>query len=101
MLDKISQEWQLRGFSCDIWVDQPGKRWEDYSHHVDELFMLLKGKVELEIAGKISHPDINEVILIPANTKHSVRNIGTGESKWLYGYKITETNESDMKDFNQ
>lgn len=101
MEEKIAQEWHLRGFSCDVWVDPPGKRWEDFVHDVDELFLLVKGEVELVIAGKTILPKVDEVILIPANTKHSIRNLGATDSRWLYGYKLKNANESDMTDFNQ
>lgn len=101
MIEKIAQEWEIRGFSCDVWDDPPGKRWENYSHETDELFMLLKGEVELVINDKICKPIIDEVVLIPANTTHSVRNIGKKKSRWLYGYKIQNANTSSMADFNR
>jgi mannose-6-phosphate isomerase-like protein (cupin superfamily) len=89
-VEKIRKDWQARDFSCDIWTDPPGQRWEDYRHDVDELFLVLEGEVELEMKGKISHLKPGEEILIPANTLHSVRNLGKTTSRWLYGYKSSE-----------
>lgn len=42
-LDKVAQDWKKRGFSCDLWVDPPGRRWEDFVHAVDELVMVVEG----------------------------------------------------------
>lgn len=101
MIEKISEEWLIRGFTCALWVDPPGKCWEDYKHKIDELFMLLEGEVELELDGKIIKPNLHEVILIVAHTRHSVRNIGKTEARWLYGYKIRDANQQDITLYNQ
>lgn len=101
MIEKIAQEWELRGYSCDVWEDPKGQCWEDYVHDVDELLMVIKGEVELEIGGKKCHPDINEVVHIPANTIHSVRNIGSETACFLYGYKTHNVNEKDISNFNK
>jgi mannose-6-phosphate isomerase-like protein (cupin superfamily) len=84
---KIANDWKARGFSCGLWVDPPGQVWEDYVHSTDELVMLIEGALELEMQGKILRPAIGEEVLIPANTSHTVRNIGGTTAKWLYGYK--------------
>ena len=84
---KIEKDWKQRGFSCGLWVDPPGQVWEDYQHGMDELLMLIEGELELEMSGKTVRPKVGEEIVIPANTLHTVRNIGRGTSRWLYGYK--------------
>ncbi len=86
-LEEIKANWLERGFSFGIWIDPPGQTWEDYIHDSDEVFMLVAGHIELEIADKSLQPAAGEEIMIPANTKHSVRNIGDSTSRWLYGYK--------------
>lgn len=86
-VENIKRDWQSRGFSCDVFTDPPGQKWEDFTHDVDELFMVMDGDVEVEITGKISRPKVGEEILIPARALHSVRNKGKTTSKWLYGYK--------------
>ncbi len=83
----VEQDWRTRGFSCSLWVDSPGQRWEDFTHSADELFMVLDGDVELELAGRVLRPPVGEEFLIPAGTKHSVRNLGGTVSRWLYGYR--------------
>ena len=82
----ICSSWREKGFSCDIWIDPPGQSWENYVHNTDELFMVMEGEMEIEISGKISHPEIGEEVFIPRGAYHSVRNIGESRAQWLYGY---------------
>ena len=84
---KVATDWQARGFSCDLWVDPPGQRWEDFRHATDELVTVLEGEMEFEIGGKVYHPEIGEELLIPTGTDHSARNTGSTTARWLYGYK--------------
>ena len=84
--EEISKDWKARGFSCNLWVDPPGQRWEDFVHGTDELVIVVEGEVEFEINGVTSRPEIGEEIFIPAGAVHSVRNIGNTTSRWLYGY---------------
>jgi quercetin dioxygenase-like cupin family protein len=86
-IEKISEDWQSRGFSCGVWVDPPRQIWEDFMHSMDELVLVLEGDVEFEIDGKVHHPEPGEELLIPAKALHSVRNLGNTTSRWLYGYK--------------
>ena len=83
----VSKDWADRGFSCDLWVDQPGQCWEDFVHSTDELVLVLDGELEFEINGEISHPKTGEELFIPAGVVHSVRNIGASTARWLYGYR--------------
>ena len=83
----IRKDWYGRGFSCDIWIDPPGKIWADFVHDTDELLMLIDGEIELEMDGNILHPEIGDEILIPAGINHTVRNIGLVTNHWFYGYK--------------
>ena len=85
--DDVLRKWRERGFTGYLWVDTPGQVWQDYVHEADELFMLLEGDIELEIAGKRLRPKPGEEILIPAHNVHTVRNIGQSASHWLYAYK--------------
>ena len=82
----ITASWRSRGFSCDLWVDRPGQVWADYVHDVDELVMVVAGKVEFAIDGATHRPEVGEELLIPARAPHTVRNVGGTESRWLYGY---------------
>jgi quercetin dioxygenase-like cupin family protein len=85
--DHVAAGWAKRGFSCDLWTDSPGRRWEDFTHATDELVVVLEGEMEFEVAGRVSQPKIGEELLIPAGAIHSARNIGKTTARWLYGYK--------------
>ena len=84
--DRIAAEWAGRGFSCELWIDAPGQRWEDFTHATDELVIVLEGQMEFEIRGQVQHPQLGEELLIPAGAVHSARNIGSATARWLYGY---------------
>jgi mannose-6-phosphate isomerase-like protein (cupin superfamily) len=86
----VAAAWRGRGFSCGLWVDPPGRVWADFVHDTDELVMVVEGKVQFEIAGTIHRPQAGEELLIPAGARHTVRNLGKTESRWLYGYKHGE-----------
>lgn len=82
----VSLDWLVRGFSCELWVDPPGQRWEGFVHNTDELVIVVEGELEFEISGVVTHPKIGDEVLIPAGEVHSVRNIGNTTARWLYGY---------------
>lgn len=86
-IKSVAKDWEARGYSCDAWTDPPGQIWEDFTHSVEELFMVLEGNVEIEIEGVVQHPSPGREIYIPARALHSVRNRGQTPSRWLYGYK--------------
>jgi quercetin dioxygenase-like cupin family protein len=83
----ISRDWAARGFSCGLWVDPPGQRWEDFVHATDEVVIVLEGSMEFEIDGRTSRPAAGEEVFIPAGAVHSVRNVGDVTARWLYGYR--------------
>jgi quercetin dioxygenase-like cupin family protein len=84
--DRIATDWAARGFSCDLWIDAPGQRWEDFTHATDEVVIVLEGEMEFEVEGQVLHPQPGEELLIPAGAVHSARNIGNTTARWLYGY---------------
>lgn len=83
----VKQAWLHRGFGCGIWTDPPGQRWDDYVHEVDELLMLIDGEIEVRFSGKTLRPAIGEEVFIPANTPHTVINVGAVTNHWFYGYR--------------
>jgi quercetin dioxygenase-like cupin family protein len=85
--EKVAANWAARGFSCDLWTDPPGQRWENFTHATDELVTVLEGEMEFEVAGKMHRPMPGTELLIPAGKVHSARNIGNTAALWLYGYK--------------
>lgn len=85
----VAARWEQRGFSCDLWVDPPGRCWEGFVHRTDELVLVVEGKMEFEVDGRIVHPEAGEELEIPAGAVHSSRNIGSTTARWLYGYRRT------------
>jgi mannose-6-phosphate isomerase-like protein (cupin superfamily) len=84
---QVRIQWAARGFSCDLWVDPPGRVWNDFVHDTGEVVMLVEGEEEFEMNGRKYSLRIGEESLIPAGTSHTTRNVGKTTSKWLYGYK--------------
>ena len=85
--EQVAADWAGRGFSCELWVDPPGQRWEDFTHRTDELVLVLEGAMEFEVEDRIVRPALGEELLIPAGTRHSARNVGGTTARWLYGYR--------------
>ena len=64
--EQIAAGWAARGFSCELWIDPPGQRWEDFTHATDELVIVLEGEMEFEIEGQVRHTRPGEELLILA-----------------------------------
>ena len=86
-IEQVCHEWEVRGFSCDIWSDPPGQIWANFVHATDELVLLLEGDIELEYSSRCVRPEVGMEVLIPAGVAHTVRNIGDCQNRWLYGYR--------------
>lgn len=86
-LDCLKKKWSDQGFSCDLWMDPPGQRWENYIHEVDEMVCVETGKVEFEVAGAKQLLAPGQELFIPAQAVHSVRNLGKTTARWYYGYR--------------
>jgi quercetin dioxygenase-like cupin family protein len=85
--EAVAREWAERGFSCGLWVDPPGQRWEDFVHATDEVVIVVEGEMEFEVEGEVHRPEIGAELFIPAGASHSARNIGASAARWLYGYR--------------
>jgi len=84
--DAVARDWRARGFSCDLFVDPPGREWNGFVHDTDELVTVVEGRLEMEIMGETFMAEPGDEIFIPAHAVHSVRNRGSGTARWLYGY---------------
>ncbi len=76
-MSKIKEDWENRGFSCDIWTDRPGQVWKDFVHPVDELVMLIEGEIEISFQGKTLRPEQGKNI-------HSCRCLSYGKEHRKY-----------------
>ena len=82
----VGIDWGQRGFRCRQMRDPPGQEWRDFVHDGDELVMVLKGRLEIDIAGMLIDAEEGDEIFIPAGAVHTVRNTAPSITSWLYGY---------------
>ena len=74
------------GYSCDLFVDPPGRAWIDFVHASNELVTVMAGELELTIAGESLLAGPGDEVRIPRRARHSVRNVHRVTTRWLYGY---------------
>ena len=84
--EEISQSWRQRGYSCDLFIDPPGREWNNFVHSTNELVTVVEGKLQLTIDGEKFIAEPGDEVFIPKNVCHSVKNIHSATTKWLYGY---------------
>ena len=82
--EQIKKDWNSRGYSFGIFKDPPGQVWADFVHKTDELVVLMEGEIEIE--GKSQQPSISNEVFIPAQAKHTVRNVGKTIYVWYFGH---------------
>lgn len=82
----VAADWRARGFSCDLFVDPPGRAWLEFVHGVDEVVTIADGRLEVTVGGERILAEPGDEIYIPRGVVHSVRNIHGGMTHWLYGY---------------
>ena len=87
--EQIKKDWVSRGYSFGIFKDPPGQVWADFVHMTDELVVLAEREIEIEIDGRSQQPPIGIEVFIPANARHTVRNVGNKNNVWYYAYKNT------------
>ena len=84
--EEIAQSWSNRGYSCDLFVDPPGREWNDFVHSTNELVTVVEGKLRMTINGNEFIAEPGDEVFIPKNAFHSVKNIHHAMTRWLYGY---------------
>jgi mannose-6-phosphate isomerase-like protein (cupin superfamily) len=83
---RVAAEWRDRGYSCALFVDPPGRAWTDFVHTSNELVMVAEGRLEVTIEGTSMVAEPGDEVFIPRGALHSVRNIHSDTTRWLYGY---------------
>jgi hypothetical protein len=69
--ERIAADWAARGFSCDLWTDPPGQRWEDFTHATDEVVMVLlegpdmRSQIRFVMHDEDEHEFVQEVLAEP------------------------------------
>ncbi|MHA1537915.1 MAG: cupin domain-containing protein [Alphaproteobacteria bacterium] len=82
----VGLDWGRRGFHCRQMRDPPGQEWRDFVHDADELVLVLKGRLEISLAGHIIEAEEGDEVFIAGGAVHTVRNAATATTIWLYGY---------------
>ncbi len=82
----VAQDWSARGFSCQLFVDPPGREWNDFVHRTNELATVLEGRLRMTVGGLEAVLEPGDELFIPRDTRHSVKNIHRGTTRWLFGY---------------
>jgi ethanolamine utilization protein EutQ (cupin superfamily) len=82
----VAADWQGRGYSCGLMTDPQGQEWLAFVHACNELVTVVEGRLEIIIEGERVVAEPGDEVFIPRDAMHSVRNIGLGTTRWLYGY---------------
>jgi mannose-6-phosphate isomerase-like protein (cupin superfamily) len=80
------QFWK-RGFTCNVQTDPPGKRWAVHRHAVDEIVVLVQGKLEVVIGAGKQQLKPGKPCVVPASMPHALHNRGTTQAHYLYGFR--------------
>jgi mannose-6-phosphate isomerase-like protein (cupin superfamily) len=84
--DQVTQDWRRRGYSCGVFIDPPGRAWNDFVHATNELVTVMDGRLMLTIGGEEVIAEPGDEVFIPKGTLHTVKNISSATTHWLYGY---------------
>jgi len=83
----VDRVWSEEGFSCDHWVDPPGRQWLDFVHDSDERVVVKSGRIEFEVEGSRAMLGPGDEVFISAGSRHSVWNRSSSTARWFYGYR--------------
>lgn len=83
----VRADWSARGFTCETFVDPPGREWNDFVHDTDELVTVIEGRLRVLINGNTHEIEAGDEIFIPKGIRHSVHNVHRGSTRWLFGYR--------------
>ena len=83
---QVAADWRARGYSCGLFIDPPGREWNDFVHETNELVTVEEGRLELTVGDQCVIAEPGDEVFIPARRMHSVKNVSDGTTRWLYGY---------------
>ncbi|CUS34361.1 cupin domain-containing protein [Candidatus Nitrospira nitrificans] len=84
--DLVAHDWRRRGYACDMFTDPPGREWNDFVHMTNELVTVMDGRLRLIIDGEEIIAEPGDEVFIPQGVRHSVKNVSSFTTRWLYGY---------------
>ena len=70
----VAADWRAR-YSCDLFVDPPGREWNNFVHARNELVTVAKGRLEVRVAGSRFVAEPGDEVFIPKGALHSVKNV--------------------------
>ncbi len=82
----VRSDWSARGYDCHPFTDPPGQTWRDFVHDTNEVVTVVEGRLELTVGDDVVTADPGDEVFIPRGAVHTVRNIHTGTTRWLFGY---------------
>jgi len=69
-----------------VFTDPPGREWNDFVHATNELVTVIVGKLRLMIGTEEIIAEPGDEVFIPKGVCHSVKNVSSSTTHWLYGY---------------
>ena len=82
----VAEDWKSRGYSCGVFVDPPGREWNDFVHETNELVTIIEGELRMQVGDETFVARPGDEVFIPSRTLHSVANVYAGTTRWLFGY---------------
>ncbi|MGZ8381661.1 MAG: cupin domain-containing protein [Nitrospira sp.] len=82
----MAQDWRRLGYSCDVFTDPPRSEWNEFVHSTNELVTVVIGKLRLIISEEEILAEPGDEVFIPRGVCHSVKNISSSATHWLYGH---------------
>jgi len=86
--EKLEKNWTARGFSFGVGAIRAGGGINEAVHdNQDELVVMERGKYEFTVDNETFIQEGDAEVLILAGSIHSIKNLGSKDSKIYYGYK--------------
>ncbi|MGQ0557426.1 MAG: cupin domain-containing protein [Nitrospiraceae bacterium] len=74
------------GYSCGIFIDPSGNEWNDFLYTTNKLVTVIDGKPKRTIGGEKILAEPGDEVFIPKGAHHSVKNVSSSTTHWLYWY---------------
>ena len=82
----VADSWQARGYDCHDFTDPPGREWNGFVHATNELVTVVEGALEVTVGEEVCRAGPGDEVYIPRDVVHSVKNVHSGTTRWLFGY---------------
>jgi len=85
---QVDADWDKQGFSCDWYMAPSGRKWMDCIHESNALVTVVDGRLGVTVDGEYHTLKPGDEILIPRGAVHTMENIHSDDSRWLYGFDV-------------